>query len=156
MGGVDTLINHELLARLPKNPNARAEIGLHAIREAIYATLFGGLAWFAWHGAAAVLIGILVIGELLITIFDEYIENHIRILPHNERILHVLLTLNLGVIIAALTPTLLFWSSLPTALVHHYLGWQSWALSALALIGATWFVRDVLAWRHIRVKINSP
>ena len=35
MGGVYTLLNHEMIARLPKRPEARTEIGLHVIREAI-------------------------------------------------------------------------------------------------------------------------
>ena len=36
------------------------------------------------------------------TATDEFIENRIRVLPQNERVLHVLLTLNFGAIIALL------------------------------------------------------
>lgn len=53
VGGVDTLINHEIIERLPHRVEARNEIGLHWVRETIYACLFGGLAWFEFHGAAA-------------------------------------------------------------------------------------------------------
>jgi len=36
------------------------EVGLHALREGIYAALFLGLGWFQWHGAtAAVIAGLL-------------------------------------------------------------------------------------------------
>jgi hypothetical protein len=53
LGGIDTLVNHEWLAKLPQRHEAQGEIGLHALREANYAILFGGLAWLSWHGAAA-------------------------------------------------------------------------------------------------------
>lgn len=53
LAGVDTVLNHELLARLPKRPEARPELALHVGREAIWAGLLVGLAWFAWHGAYA-------------------------------------------------------------------------------------------------------
>src|SRR4051812_16163838 len=88
VGGADTLLNHELIARLPRRPEARAEIGLHALREAIYATLFIGLACFAWHGAAAALIAALLGAEILVTSSDEFLENRSRLLPQNERVMH--------------------------------------------------------------------
>lgn len=33
LGGIDTLVNHELLARLPQRRDARGEIGLHSLRD---------------------------------------------------------------------------------------------------------------------------
>ena len=149
MGGIDTLVNHELIEHLPRRPEARREIGLHALREAIYATLFGGLAWFAWHGAFAALIGALLVAEVLVTASDEFIENRIRVLPQNERVLHVFLTLNFGMLIALLAPILIGWSARPSALAPAHHGAPSWALSALALGAAAWSVRDLLAWRRL-------
>ena len=146
VGGVDTVLNHELIERLPHRVQARNEIGFHAIREAIYATLFGGLAWFEWHGAAAAVIGAVVFAEVIVTTCDEFIENHTRVLPQNERVLHVFLTLNLGVLIALLVPILLAWGSQPAGLVPISHGIQSWILSAFALAGIAWSIRDVLAW----------
>lgn len=150
IGGIDTLVNHELIERLPYRPEARTEIGLHAMREAIYATLFGGLAWFAWHGAAAMVIGALVLCEVMVSASDEFVENRMRVLPQNERVLHFFLTLNLGLLIALLTPTLLGWASRPAGLMPVAYGGLSWALSALALAAAAWSVRDLLAWRRLR------
>lgn len=149
MGGIDTLLNHELIARLPHRPEARSEIGLHAIREAIYTALFGGLAWFAWHGAAAFVIVALLLGEVIVTACDELVENRARVLPQNERVLHLFIMLNLGVIIAVLTLILLGWSSRSTALAPAHHGWLSWALTALALFAAAWSVRDFVAWRKL-------
>jgi hypothetical protein len=72
------------------------------------------------------------------------------VLPQNERVLHVFLTLNLGLIIAVLGPLLLDWGSRPTALARVDHGWMSWALSALGLASAAWSLRDLIAFRRLR------
>jgi hypothetical protein len=149
VGGADTLLNHELVARLPHRPEARREIGLHAVREAIYGTLFLGLAFFAWQGAFAWAIAGLLAAEIVVTTTDEWIENRTRLLPQNERVLHVLLTLNLGLIIAVLLPRLLDWSSQATRLVRLEAGWAAWLLAAFGAASFAWCVRDALAWRRL-------
>ena len=150
MGGVDTLLNHELIAQLPQRPQARTEIGLHVLREAIWAALFIGLAWFAWHGALALVVVAVLAAEILITAVDEFVENRIRVLPQNERVLHVFLTLNLGVIVALLAPRLLEWGAQPTGLAARSYGVFSWVLTLLALAAAFWALRDFIAWRRLR------
>jgi uncharacterized protein len=149
LGGADTLLNHELIERLPYRVSARREIGLHSIREAIYATLFCGLAWNEWHGMLALAIAALVLAEVLVTASDEFVENHSRVLPNNERVLHVFLTLNLGLIIALLVPTLLQWSADPTGFEPRDEGWISWALTGLGAAAAAWSLRDLVAWRRL-------
>ena len=149
LGGIDTLLNHELIERLPRRAEARREIGLHSIREAIYAVLFVGLGWFNRHGALALVIAALVVTEISVTCVDEWTENRIRVLPQNERILHVLLTLNMGAIIALLIPTLLEWHTGSTGLVMQERGWLSWVLLALGASAAIWSVRDFVAWRRL-------
>lgn len=81
LAGVDTVLNHERLARLRKRPEARPELALHVGREAIWAGLLVALAWFAWHGAYAWLIAALLATEIAITAFDELVENRIRVAP---------------------------------------------------------------------------
>ena len=112
--------------------------------------LFLGLGWFAWHGAAALAIAALLVAEVAITACDELVENRIRVLPQNERVLHLFLTLNLGLLIAVLVPLLLDWGSRPTALVARHYGLLSWLLSALGLAAGAWSVRDLFAWRRLR------
>jgi hypothetical protein len=152
MGGIDTLLNHELIARLPLRPDARTEVGLHVVREAIWASLFAGLAWFAWHGAAAAVIAALLVAEIGITASDEFVENRIRVLPQNERVLHVFLALNLGVLVALLVPLLLSWSTQPTGLAARSYGVLSWILSLLALAAGAWSLRDLFAWRRLGLR----
>src|SRR3954463_11251909 len=156
LGGVDTLVNHELVERLPTRPEARREIGLHSVREAVWAILLAGLGWFAWHGAAALAIVALLVIELLITAVDEAVENRIRVLPQNERVLHVFLTLNLGIVIALLAPMLLQWKAQPTGLVLMDHGVSGWLLLALAAASAEWSVLDFLAWRKLRTAGAVP
>jgi hypothetical protein len=155
IGGTDTLFNHEIVERLPQRMEARGEIALHALREALYGTLFVGLAWHAWHGTAALAIAALVAAELIVTATDEYVENRIRVMPQNERVLHVLLTLNLGLIVAVLVVVLRDWGDQPTALVRVDHGALSVALTALGLASWAWSLRDLSAWRRLHREAAS-
>ena len=152
MGALDTLVNHELVEALPRRPEARGELALHSAREAVYAALFLGLGWFAWQGALAFVIGALLVAEVAITVNDELVENRIRVLPQNERALHVFLTLNFGALVALLVPVLADWMANPTALAPSYSGWMSWALAALGLVSAAWSVRDLVASRRLKLQ----
>lgn len=149
MGGIDTLVNHEWLAKLPRQVSARREIGLHSVREATYGTLFIGLGAFAWHGAWAFAIAALLVLEVFVTASDELVENRTRVLPQNERVLHVFLTLNYGLIVALLVPILIEWSSRPAALERVSHGWTTWALALFGASSFAWSLRDVLAWRRL-------
>jgi hypothetical protein len=155
LGGVDTLLNHEVIARLPHRPESRGEVGLHAIREANYALLFGGLAWLSWLGPAAAVVGALILGEIAITAIDEFIENRTRLLPQNERVLHVFLTVNLGAIAAVAGAVLWGWWQQPGGWEARSHGGLSWALTALAVAGFFWSARDVIAWRRLGREIAA-
>jgi hypothetical protein len=149
LGALDTLLNHEFLETLPHRRAARTEVLLHAGREAVYAALFLGFAWLAWQGAFAAVIAVLLVLEAAITLIDELVENRSRVLPQNERALHVLLTLNFGAIIALFIPTLLDWGANPTELAPAHHGWMSWALTVFGLASAAWALRDALAARRM-------
>jgi hypothetical protein len=155
MGGIDTLLNHELIARLPYQASARREIGLHSVREATYGTLFVGLGWFEWHGAWAFAIAALLLLEVFVTVTDEFVENRTRVLPQNERVLHVFLTLNYGLIAALLVPILLDWSAQPRGLQPIEPGWTSWALALFGAASLAWSLRDLLAWRRLASRAPS-
>jgi hypothetical protein len=155
IGGFDTLINHEILVRLPRRPEARTEVGIHVLREASYGLLFAALAWLTWQGLFAIVIGMLLLATILIDAWDEFIENRTRVLPQNERLLHFLLILNLGVITVVLVPTLSAWLSQPTKLEAQGHGVLSWVLSFLAVAALGWSVRDLLAWRALGLETNG-
>lgn len=150
IGGIDTLLNHEMIVRLPYRTDARTEIGVHVLREAMYGVLFLALGWRAWHGGYAAFIGAVLVATIVIDVVDELVENRTRVLPQNERMLHFFLILNLGFITLVMVPTLLDWSARAAALrpVDH--GLLSWSLTALAVAAIGWSIRDFFAWRRLR------
>jgi hypothetical protein len=150
MGGFDTLFNHELLVGLPRRADAHAEIGLHWVREGIYGVLFIGLAWFAWQGTLAWVIAALLVAQVGVDLADELVENRIRVLPQNERAVHMLLTINLGLIVAALAWTLHEWGAAPTGLERVDHGAARWILSLLGAASIGWSARDFVAWLRLR------
>lgn len=156
VGGVDTLINHELLERLPARAEARGEVGLHALREAIYGLLFAAIAWYAWHGAWAFAIAGLLAAEILVDAIDEFVENRVRVLPQNERLLHFLMIMNLGLIAAAMALVMLDWAQRPTAVERSSHGWGSWMLSLLSIAALSWAVRDATAWWRLGRRRPRP
>lgn len=144
IGGLDVVYNHELVARLPSQPGAAPELRLHSARELVFALLFFALAWFEWHGLAALAIAALLLAELVISLVDTVLELELRTLPPTERAAHVLLFVNMGIIVALLGQALLAWLALPTGVLATSHGMASWILSALALGALGWSVRDAL------------
>ena len=156
IGGADVVLNHELIAKVPSRPNAGLEQCLHAGRELAFAAIFVALAWFQWHGLAALLIALVLLTELVISGIDTVIEFDTRILPVPERMLHYLLFMNTGVVLTLVGQALLAWWPLPTQVVPVSHGWPSWALTVLAAIALGWSVRDgrnVLA-RHRQLRVR--
>lgn len=150
LGAIDTLVNHELIARLPYRVEAKRELGIHVLRESVYGFLFAAIAWIVWHGAWAVLLGMVLLMALAIDAVDEFVENRTRVLPQNERMLHFALVLNMGVISFVMFFILLEWSAQPSALLKVDHGNLSAALSILAAGAFLWALRDFFAWLRLR------
>lgn len=151
LGAFDNLWHHELQARLPSQPGARRELALHSARELIYGLLFVGIAWWQWQGAWAWMLVALLSIELLVTLWDFIEEDRSRALPASERVLHTLLAINVGAILAAGAPVVMAWSRLPTDLVAIDHGAGS-ALLTLFGVGVTaWGLRDLFAVARLGV-----
>jgi hypothetical protein len=153
IGGGDVIINHELIARIPSLPNAATEQRLHSARELAFGILFPALAWYEWHGAAALAIALILVVETCISMADMVVEVDTRILPVTERVAHVLLFTNYGIVLALVGQLLWSWWALPTAVLRTDHGLASWILSAMALTSLGWSVRDglnVLARKRVR------
>lgn len=145
LGAIDVLVNHELLAKLPARRDAAEEEGLHAARELIFACLFASIAWCEWQGAWAWWIAALLLAEVLVTARDVVVEGDIRVLPASERVLHLLLFMNLGALVVLGAIMLGWWHAGGTALMRVDYGWASWVLTAMAAGAFTWAMRDGLA-----------
>lgn len=148
MGGFDSLYHHELTERLAWRPSQKGELRLHGVRNLAYAVIFGALGWSQPQGAWAVGLMALMVAELVITLWDFVEENRTRRLPASERVLHALLTLNYGVVLALLAPLFLEWSALPTALRPAFYWPWNWlcAIAAAGVIASG--LRDLAAARR--------
>jgi phosphatidylglycerophosphate synthase len=155
LGGADVIFNHEMLARLPRQPNAGPEELLHSMREALFAAIFTSLAWFEWHGQWAWWIVALFLGEVLVSARDVVVEGDTRVLPVPERVLHLFLFMNLGAMIVLVGAALFEWSAEPAELVPVSYGWASWVLSAMAIGSLAFAVRDGANVLH-RLRVGVP
>jgi hypothetical protein len=152
LGALDTFVSHEWLERLPHRSWAARELALHAMRSALYAAIFAGLAWLEWHGAWSWLVLAVMLVEYAVTTVDSVVEDKTRELSTFERTNHMLLALNTGLYTAVyVLQMVVAWQPLPDAVVpaHHSL-WLSLPLTAAALSAAAWAVRDALASERMR------
>ncbi|MEL7525535.1 MAG: TIGR01777 family oxidoreductase [Pseudomonadota bacterium] len=157
MGLFDTLFHHELTERLPWRASQKLELRLHGVRNFFYGVIFISLAWTEPHGAIAAALTLLLVLEVMITLWDFVEEDLSRKLPWTERINHTLLTLNYGAILALLAPILWQWIRQPTALTPVSYGWWS-VMASLAAVGVVVFAaRDLLAAaRSDRLSRGNP
>jgi uncharacterized protein (TIGR01777 family) len=151
MGAFDNVWHHEIKERLPAKRAAARDTALHAVREFLYGLIFFALAWYEWRGAWAVLLAALIVAEIPITLADFVVEDRTRRLPALERVLHTVLAINLGLVLAVLAPIMLDWWRAPTAVVSVDYGAYSWLLTLFGAGVFAWSVRNALAvLRHRR------
>jgi len=155
MGAFDTLVFHEWIGRLPAHSSAVSELRLHAARDAVYAVLFGSLAWLEPRGALVACYGVLFAAEIAITLSDFLVEDRTRRLPGGERVAHALMGIVYGTLLALLAPFALTWLREPAAFVRADHGLLSWALSLFALGVAGSGVRDVLAAQRLGFRLRA-
>lgn len=151
LGAFDNLWHHELQADLPHEPSARGELALHTARELLYALIFSSIAWNRWEGAwTYVLIGILAI-EIVVTVWDFVVEDRTRRLPPFERVLHTVLALNYGALLALWAPELMRWADAPTGFGAADYGVWSWLLTIFGFGVFLWGLRDLFAVARLGV-----
>jgi hypothetical protein len=156
LGFLDIVVNHELLAKLPKRGDAAPEQALHAARELIFAFLFACLAWYEWHGALVWWIAALLLAEVIVSAYDVIVEGDTRVLPAPERVLHLLLFINLGMVITLVAYALAWWHGGETGVVRVDYGWASWVLTLMSALSLVWAVRDgVAAGRRQKIPVTS-
>jgi uncharacterized protein len=149
LGALDNLWHHEIIERLPARRAAAPELSLHAARELLYGLLFLGLAWLEWHGPWSLVLAAALLAEVAITLADFVVEDRTRLLPPFERVLHTLLALTYGALLAMLAPVLLRWWQLPgglTSISHPFSGLFTVFAAGVLL----WALRDALAVLKLR------
>lgn len=121
IGAFDTFYYHEWKARLPaRGRQAASELKLHAGRDFLYAVIFGSLPWLAWHGGWTVVFTIVLVTEIVLTLWDFIAEIAVRKalgdVYAGERVTHAIMGILYGAMLANLIPVLVDWGSQPTAL----------------------------------------
>lgn len=144
-GAFDTLYHHELTERLPWRKSQQNELALHGVRNLFYSAIFLTLGFTEPAGAFAIALIALLGVEIVITLWDFVEEDRSRRLPPTERVLHTLLALNYGAILALLAPALTRWAGQPTGLDPAHYGFWSWLCVAAAAGTALFGVRDLAA-----------
>jgi hypothetical protein len=121
LGAFDTLYYHEWRARLPAlGRSASSELRLHALRDFVYAILFIGLPWLAWQGMFVFLLATFFLIEVTLTLWDFVIEDWVRkplggVYP-GERVMHAIMGIVYGALLAYVVPIMRLWWSQPTRL----------------------------------------
>src|SRR5215831_8973385 len=153
LGALDTLYYHEWRARLVAySPMTSPELRLHAARDGIYAIIMGSLPWLAWQGGWAVVLAALLAAEIDLTLTDFVVEDTVRrflggVYP-GERVMHAVMGLVYGAMLAYLLPVVVAWWAAPTTLsvsppaVPDALRWLLMAMAAGVLLSG---VRDFYA-----------
>lgn len=150
IGAIDTIYHHELTAALPAQPSARIELKIHALRSLLYGAISAGLAWLTFGGWWVVLLWAIVITEVALTLIDFLVEDHSRVLPESERVLHTLLAIGGGAAFTLLALQTPGWWREPTALTFADHGWKSWLLTLAACGVALYGLREAFAARALR------
>jgi hypothetical protein len=153
IGAFDTFYYHEWRARLPAGvPGTAPELQLHAARDFLYAVLFGTLPWVSWEGLWVWALVAVIVGEIVLTLWDFVIEVVVRKplgdVYAGERVTHAVMGILYGAMLAFLIPTLVEWRSLPTrlALTSAPLPpFLLWSLSVMAVGVFLSGVRDLYA-----------
>ena len=145
LGAFDTLYYHEYKLKLPHGDHTEVELRLHAVRDFAYAIIIGTLGWATWHGALEYVLAVLLVAEIVITLWDFIEEDKIRKLPPGERAMHAIMGIVYGAFLAYLVPEMLRWSTLPTGWGAAYHGIPAWILSLIAAGVFVSGVRDLAA-----------
>jgi hypothetical protein len=118
--------------------------------------LFLSLPFLQWHGWMAALLGVFILLEISITIWDFNIEVIERAplggVANRERGLHLVMAVVYGYFLAQLVPQMIEWFSEPTGFVKQT-GIPSWIPGMGILFGVLVIlsgIRDLLASRGLR------
>ncbi|MDE0191197.1 MAG: TIGR01777 family oxidoreductase [Gammaproteobacteria bacterium] len=149
LGFADVAVHHELIARLPWRSGAAPELRLHGARNLVYAVIFLTLAWVVPFGWTALILAGLLLAEATITFVDWIVEDSSRPLPVSERVLHGLLAINFGVLLALVAPIIWQWLSEPASVEFVVRGVWSWLATVAAAGLLAMAIRDFAAGRRV-------
>lgn len=140
IGAFDTIYYHEWRARLPaRGSQAAPELALHAARDFLYGILFCTLPWIAWSGAWVLALSVVIVAEIILTLWDFVVEIGVRRnlgdVYAGERVTHAVMGILYGAMVGYLIPVMLHWWSLPVGLIRASAPVPDWLRWLLVLMG---------------------
>lgn len=120
LGATDIALFHSASHGIRSHPDSRLELVTHGFRGPTYATLFVIVPNFALHGTFFWALVALLIADVGISIWDFSLERRSRRflggLPSGEYVLHVLIAMVFGAMVAAVFFEAGAWARMPTRL----------------------------------------
>ena len=122
LGATDIAVYHSFAHGIRSNPDSRSELIVHSLRGPTYALLFLLIPNIALHGIYFwCLIGLFVI-DVAISIIDFALERESRRflggLPSGEYVLHIIIAMFFGALVAAVCFGVGVWRDLPTQILY--------------------------------------
>ena len=123
LGATDIAIYHSLAHGIRHHPDSRGELVAHSLRGPTYAALFLLVPNVAMHGRWLWVLVVLLAFDAAISIWDFSIERSSRQffggLPTGEYVLHILIAMLFGALVAAVFFQAGSWAALPTRLAYR-------------------------------------
>ena len=123
LGASDILFFHTLSHRIRSNPDSRLELQIHSLRGPTYGLLFILIPNCVFHGGCYWMLIGLFAADVSISIWDFSVEKASRRslggLPTGEYVLHVILAMLFGAMVACLLTNTWDWASLPARFAYE-------------------------------------
>jgi hypothetical protein len=157
LGAADILLYHTIAHGIRKLPDCRRELLPHALRGPTYALLFVLLPNFSLHGAWYWALVSLLAFDVAISVWDFAVERGCRArlggLPTGEYVLHAVMAMLFGALVAVVWIATQAWPQLPTGIVYAPAAVPDMLRRLLGLMALAVLVsglQDVWAWRRLR------
>ncbi len=123
LGAADIALFHSVAHGIRSHPDSRVELVVHSLRGPVYAALFFLVPNFVLHGTWFwLLIGLFAL-DVAISVGDFAIERRSRQflggLPSGEYVLHMIMAMVFGALVASVVMTVGNWGSLSTGIVYQ-------------------------------------
>jgi hypothetical protein len=123
LGAFDVFYFHHRTARLTSHPAARSEVWFHVARGFVYAAQFLIVPNVAMHGSWLFALGALYVADIAIAMGDVWLEPMSRKelggLPRGEYLMHIVLSVIVGLYLNEMIRAAWAWRLEPTAVVWH-------------------------------------
>jgi hypothetical protein len=122
LGGADIAIFHSVAHGIRSHPDSTMELATHSMRGPIYAALFLLLPNFALLGTFAWILPALFLLDVAVSVWDFWLEQESRRflggLPAGEYVLHMLMAMVFGSMVATSLPVIVHSTHEPTKLAY--------------------------------------